>query len=1169
MLFFRQRRSVFLSLLCLLAVLLVAKFSSPLFLKAQSSPSALAALTSADTGGDNVGSHVGEGDSIAQVNIINNVIAANGGGPGFPVTILMYTNSSPADVQKVAEAIKKNSFFPIVRIDQTCTATAAESIRMVGLVRQYFGPDTIIAFGNEINNKDIECKNWAVYQQNYQAVKGANILPSAIDFYMGNPAYTYDKLPASLWSLITSSGIRAANAYGCIGATAATCDDAAMGTYKTGLTGTQGKQLYVTEFSLSPGNRDASSPDSDLAKVISFIKKYAPQVPAQKITPLIRNVCNKDGEWLIYVKGQVFTKSGRNVTKSCANIAAASYEFNIQRESSQGVVNNFYDEYSVACLPKEQYGVGFENIEKCGKPGVSCPADWKSWNIPGKLKFSAEGKVYGLFRNEAAVASRRGTDVAPTRVESVEGFISTPNQNQSSSVPTTSAADKSDVSIQQAPIYTLTTMEQQCTFVVNKLKAVRNLCSSENRVDTYSIAGKVSPTSSSEECGLNTNIPGTSTKYDQEGMLGTFQGKNMSCEALIRSTDPADQQFLTDLLKVNVALDTAYRPAFIVAVTTFDDPASTSNVTTHATDDSGASPLVSGKFQVVDYLEVRVPAIATDFLPPESTAQSSSLINPERNNYRDPIQLTADALRTTDSQDAAVEQEIADRAQLRAFESRGTISGPIIGNNGSMPFFCKVNGKLVPNCNVPTKSGAEYQDQVPPALIKFLNASASVDTRGAWDQLPCEASEVDIYGPANKKQIAEQGQSITAKLNAQKIGPYEKSSSISANITAKVIDVTKGGNIQTYTQLYFVTPQRYQLQYAQTSFLSFMTLAQQGGFKVDGDVDQVVQDVFNPSKFSPLLKTELGKNLSGQVTKTGGFEFLGTTTISPPITAPVTTPVGITGPTTPIVVPNIKRFDLVGLLKDTSEDPKKHSVFWRVAGQVASLPTRMMTLLTTAPGSPVNEYTRGCEGNFATDNWFSGNCLKAKDVVSTPIVDTVGNVCIETKIDDPAVLADYASKLAGYLSLPATRSLWTAYYSGYLPNASVYLFSVNDAKCDASQPCYQKVLDAAVANKINPYLAIAIALNETGGFKSNQADASGPHFGCGVNPDPNGATIGSGSISSKLQCMVGAFNTYASQGLDANASLSRYGYANGARNANLTKIIGMISNNSYKGVTCP
>ncbi len=828
------------------------------------------------------------------------------------------------------------------------------------------------------------------------------------------------------------------------------------------------------------------------------------------------------------------------------------YEMNIQREDSQKVLNNFYDEYSVACLPKEEYTVGFENTQKCGQPNVYCPADWKGeWNIPGKLTLTADGKAYGLFRDEEAVKSRVNTNQPAKRTESIENYLDMPNTDPLNAPN----LDPSDLTNHQAPIYSLTDFETQCDFVVKKLRAVEEMCKTSNDVSTYTTAGAVSPAGDADasKCGLNTPVVGTSQPYDQETMLTAFTNHGLTCHDLATSPKEEDRNFLADLLRVNVSLDTAYRPAFIVAVTTFDPPASTDNVTAK----SDPQPETGGKFQVIDYLEVKIPAIATDFLPPEGLADASSdQMNLQRNSYQDPLMLTSNVLRTTEDHTTMVNQQLADRKLLREYDTSGSKpNGPIIGDNGNEPFFCIKDGKPVLNCDFPAGgTGDQYQDQLPKSLVEFINASAH-GSQLNWDELPCRSDEAAIYGPANKEQIAEQAQTIIAQLKAQKVGPYTKKNDIGTKITANVKDVTKGGNITTNTELYFVTPQRYALKWAQTSFLSFLTLSEQNNNTNTADV---ITQVADPSKFSPHLRSELGKTLSG-LEKKPAYEIIGSDT--------VTNPDGTTSQ-----IPGKHDFDLRGLLIDTAEKPDSQSIFWKVAGQVASLPTRMMTLLVTPRGDPVNDYTLGCTGNYATENWLTGKCLKAANIDAANASGSAGtttNICVETKIDDPATLADYQAKLNAYLSLPTSKSLWYAYYSGYRQNAIEYLFETTPLCGGGTQPCYSYVLQQAVANHINPYLAIAIALNEDGGLKAYPPLGLGPHWGCGLNPNPP-PVIGDGTIENKLKCMIGAFNDYANPNgtfgyLNDDQALRKYGYGGGQKNGNLTKIIGMISNHTYAG----
>lgn len=649
------------------------------------------------------------------------------------------------------------------------------------------------------------------------------------------------------------------------------------------------------------------------------------------------------------------------------------YEFNIQREQSPNVLHNFYDEYSVACMPKQAYSVGFENTEKCGKAGVFCPADWQSWNVPGEFKLTADGKFFGLFRDQKKVTARVNSNSPNTRLESIEGYLGTVSplgpSSRATAVSPLSPINPDEVSTKQSPLYSLTTLEQQCELVVKKLQAVQYLCQPKNRVELYTTAGKVSPDTSDNElaCGLDTDIPGTS--YNQSSMLKAFSGKNKSCNALANSTNDDDRKFLTDLLKVNTSLETAYRPAFIVAVTTFDPPAATSpNATLHPKDE----PPVSGAFNVVDYLEVKVPATASDFLPPDSAQKSSGddQMNKDRNNYRDPLLATADLLQSYDALNNEKQKEETDRQQMRAY---GDIkpAGSIIGQG--LPVFCNINGKLVLDCKTKEGTGTSYQDQIPAALSTFINASGLIAPHDGWDSLPCSAAdEVQIYGPKNTEKIAEQAKTIVAELQAQNIGPYEKKKDITATMSARVVDSQIDHTIKTTTTLYYVGPHRYGLQHIQNGFLSFLSLeqldaSQNGKSTALANLTNVGKSVLDPSKFSPLLKSELGKSINGEQKKQA-YEITSSDALPPP------------GQPT---IPGIRPFDLVGKFQDKSDNPNSEGIFWKVAGQVASLPTRMMAMVTTPFISKVNQDTQKCTGNYATEQWLKDGCASLSSLDTT------------------------------------------------------------------------------------------------------------------------------------------------------------------------------------------
>jgi len=411
-----------------------------------------------------------------------------------------------------------------------------------------------------------------------------------------------------------------------------------------------------------------------------------------------------------------------------------------------------------------------------------------------------------------------------------------------------------------------------------------------------------------------------------------------------------------------------------------------------------------------------------------------------------------------------------------------------------------------------------------------------------------------------------------SNLQAQKVGPYDKKTEVSQAITAKIKLLAAGGNIQTHTQLYFVTPQRYALEYARDSLLSFLTPEQQTKYNLDPRVvDQASLAIKNPTEFSPLLKSEINKSLTGEQNKGDGTEFVGYQDV-PVSSDSLTNPTqSASGPLSSSFqkVPIYNHFSIVGKLQDMSDNKSTQSLFWRLAGQVASLPTRMMALVTTPIGSVPNDYTIGCTGNYATEDWLSGNCKPSTTATVSAAPASTSNMCIETKIADQATLTKYANDLKNYLGLATNQAMWAAYFSGYAKGGQQYLFESADV-CNFgsyNSVCFSNVIDYAVQNNLNPYLAIAIALNETGGLKSNLPLGVGPHFGCGVNTDKSSSqVIGNGTPASKLQCMVGAFNDYANAGKSANDALTTYGYVNGVHNHNLTTIINLLSNNTYTGV---
>ncbi|MGD9129683.1 MAG: hypothetical protein PVJ09_04315 [Candidatus Woesebacteria bacterium] len=262
-----------------------------------------------------IGSHLGYGDINHQISIMDGILAPNGAGSGFPVTLMVEINTSAEDVGRLAAAVQRHGFFPIVRINRVCDGNTQDSINIVNIVKEKFGASVLITFGNEVNNQARECADPNTYANNYRAVAGmGNISPAALDWY--NYDYPADAFLSStgLAGDYNAANIRTANAYGCIGQSADSCDPNATDTHQVGMTGTEGKNLILSEFSLSPGGD--SPPDTNLDNVIQFIETQGSQTGASHITPLVRNVCENfqdHGEWLLYVHGTLYTGKGQRI----------------------------------------------------------------------------------------------------------------------------------------------------------------------------------------------------------------------------------------------------------------------------------------------------------------------------------------------------------------------------------------------------------------------------------------------------------------------------------------------------------------------------------------------------------------------------------------------------------------------------------------------------------------------------------------------------------------------------------------------------------------------------------------------------------------------------------------------------------------------------------------
>jgi hypothetical protein len=396
-------------------------------------------------------------------------------------------------------------------------------------------------------------------------------------------------------------------------------------------------------------------------------------------------------------------------------------------------------------------------------------------------------------------------------------------------------------------------------------------------------------------------------------------------------------------------------------------------------------------------------------------------------------------------------------------------------------------------------------------------------------------------------QWAEQANSIGTQLEARDVGQYVKKKDAKSEVVANVpvLNGDPAPNAANFghTQVFFVSPHNYTLLYAQNAMLSMLSDEQKEAYLKNAD-------------FSSAMKTTGIDQYTSNQEKSSYWTLKGTGENGTP------------GPADPTVSDEYQ----VSLDMKRAKDPANGKeltspLMWQVAGSVANIPTRVFAFITNKIGSKMYNFTLGCKGEYGTENWLLGNCTPVASTDSpgvTPFPSTpVGGQCIDFKVSDS--FADQAEQVLTQ-NIPAqqhqssTFAGWDRYFSVADEPTIQHLFYPD---CQGGQYCYSYILNTIKSadiggKRLNPYLVMAIALNETGGLISRKPGFIGPHFGCGIGPSDNpGQIISDGSIESKLQCLIGFFK--ANENLSANDALSKYGYSNGARNGNLVKIANIIS----------
>jgi hypothetical protein len=833
------------------------------------------------------------------------------------------------------------------------------------------------------------------------------------------------------------------------------------------------------------------------------------------------------------------------------------FEYNLQRacgQTPEKVMQNFLDEYSVTCVPETNYALEFVRREQCLRTSQGCAG----WNTTGELKFVAGSRLFGLFRNEDAVNSRynnRNAALNKNRQESIEAYLTgRPDRIPSYVQNNSNSPNITQLSMYQSPLYKNTTLEQQCVLIYNKLEAVKELCDPINRIEGEE----------NSECAINQFLPNTSLRYvDLYNEIGNVN----RCQSLMNPA-PNNTQAIAlrdQILNVDPAMEVGYRPAFLVVATFVGDP-------TQLNPRFLAQGQDKSRFWQVDYLEIKVPTFGSDFTDPKG-AQASNKSRPG-GSYKDPLRATADVLMTPELQEAYAKEEEDERTKIR-----GAAVQVMPSATGDLP-----NGWVLGATNAPIKCRSKTQpgvfsandcDNIARALVSFINASGAFTPEPdslhrqfspVREWIPsinkCGVNEEDLYGnsvltadPVDPQyRVAEEANTIGSKLESKaEVGLYKKKTEaiteIEANVRMTAGDGVGDPNVDNFgsTRIFFVSPHNYTLMYAQNAYMGLLTPEQQ-------------KLVLENANFNSVLKTKGLDSFSGDKVEETYLTMKGTGESGPP---PIIN--------SPEFADEYKVSTQLQREKPAGEEEEDSPLMWQTAGSVANFTTRLSALLTNPIGSKMYDFTLGCTGPYATEMWLQGRCTAVASNPNDPAnpdpnapVDP-NAACVEVFVDESeaqAAATQLKRDLPGQQQRTSSFAGWAAYFSVTNRMQDQHLFR-ND--CDGGKSCINYILDRIVTEtQINPYLAIAISLNETGGLISNEPDAVGPHFGCGVDRDRPGY-ISSNTIENKLECMMGFFARNSS--LSSDEAMRLYGYKNGMRNDNINKIISYISKGQYDG-TC-
>lgn len=653
--------------------------------------------------------------------------------------------------------------------------------------------------------------------------------------------------------------------------------------------------------------------------------------------------------------------------------------------------------------------------------------------------------------------------------------------------------------ISSAALYRMMNPVDLCKQQVKMLEVVESMCNKLKEPDT---------------CALAKQIPGTeysmgpvAAEFGISSLLQDWRSLGITCENL-RLTDlrelPPDEvahraKVRDGLMRTPLFLDKAYRLAFLVVTTELQNPIEVDNRPNlfNFLRRSDRSHQPKHEVKVVAF---KVPDIGTNkYLEGELS-------------YRDPLQVTRDAMYNKKDVD-----QLTQMAQAERDAWMGKLANPPSYEPGMAPVECG------------DAECMSLADPLPIALAQMVNANGQVCSATAEElkaepvnQIKDKSNLGDNQGSGIFKPDFKLLENLFSK-SPQKEEPDIAQFEFLSNV--RIQEGVTGPIDKTTTRSYLIYPVGFELKSVEDALAAVIYTD-----------EEILAFKNNPDnlKYYKMLDT----NISVEGRGDQGF------TDRDCISSGPQAPDDENAPADPC-----RGQVTAEVTADTTEAAP------RVWGGWLGIITRRIQENLQRFGTPAFNYLRSCQ---TTEDFLLGRCSGGTQPGLGDLPDSgdKSSQCLEVWVS-PEQKTQYATVLR--TNLPGQQSS-TPRFAGWLRYFGVKTHPEYQhiyGTC-GGQRCYEYVLNRILnESDINPYLAIAIAFNETGGLYSAKPDQSGPHFGCAPWRDE--------SIEDKLSCMINTLNGYRDSGLDSDAALRRYGYVHGYNNQNLNKLVGILSYWNYQG----